>query len=240
MIKVHNTNVNYIQYGKGKDILLLHGWGQNIQMMMPLGDPLSQKYRVTIIDFPGFGQSEEPTTVWSVQDYADMVHEIVIQLNIDQPTIIGHSFGGRVAICYAASYEVDKLVLFGAPCVRTKKDLTKKEKLLKKAKQLPGMSKVAEFAKQYIGSTDYKAASPMMRDILVKTVNEDLSDYAKQIMVPTLLIWGQQDLQAPLEEAKMLEQLLHDGALILLPGSHYAYLENLTQVLNIIFNFMEA
>ena len=100
--------------------------------------------------------------------------------------------------------------------------------------------KIAEIAKNYIGSDDYKNASPRMREILVKTVNEDLSDYAKKITAPTLLIWGEMDEAAPLEEAKLLENLLQDGALIVLPGTHYAYLENINQVINIINNFMEG
>ena len=101
------------------------------------------------------------------------------------------------------------------------------------------MEKLSEIAKNYIGSTDYKNASPIMRDILVKTVNEDLSNYAKKIKVPVILIWGEYDEAVPLEEAKMLEKLLLDGALIVLPGTHYAYLENLYQVGAIINKFME-
>ncbi len=239
---INLDKVNYIQYGndKGKDIILLHGWGQNIEMMMPLGNPLSCKYHITILDFPGHGKSEEPDEVWTVSNYAELVHELVKKLKIKKPTLIGHSFGGRVAIVYASKYEVDRVVLFGAPCVRMKKDLTLKEKMLKKAKTLPGMSKISEIAKNYIGSVDYKNATPRMREILVKTVNEDLSNYAKKIVAPTILIWGEDDEAAPLEEAKLLENLLTDGALIVLSGTHYAYLENLNQVINIINNFMEG
>ena len=239
-MEVHNTNVNYIQYGRGKDIVLLHGWGQNIEMMQFLGDPLSNSYRITILDFPGFGESEEPQEVWNITDYANMLHELLTKLKIENPTLIGHSFGGRVAIRYAAQYPVEKLVLFGSPCVITKKKQPLKVKALKTAKKLPGMKKIAEIAKNYIGSRDYKAASPMMRNILVQVVNEDLSDYAKKITAPTLLIWGDQDTEAPVEEAKLLEKLLKDGALIILPGTHYAYLENLNQVVNIINKFMEG
>ncbi len=237
---VHGVNVNYIQYGKGPDIVLLHGWGQNIEMMQFLGDPLSSKYRITILDFPGFGKSEEPKEAWDIKDYRDMLHELVEKLKIKNPTVIGHSFGGRVAICYAAKYEVNKVVLFGAPCVRVKKELSLKEKTLKRAKKLPGMKKIAELAKNYIGSRDYKAASPIMREILVNTVNEDLSSYAKEITAPTLLIWGEQDEEAPVSEARLLEKLLKDGALIVLPGTHYAYIENLNQVLKIINKFLEG
>ncbi len=111
--------------------------------------------------------------------------------------------------------------------------------MLKSVKKLPGMDKVADIAKNYIGSTDYKNASPMMRDILVKVVGEDLSEYAKKIKVPVILIWGEYDEAVPLEEGRMLEKLLSDGAMIVLPGTHYAYLENLYQVGSIINKFME-
>lgn len=239
--KVNLADINYIQYGndKGKDIVLLHGWGQNIEMMKPLGDLLADNYHITIIDLPGFGKSKEPATILDVGDYTEIVHDLLEKLEIKKPTLIGHSFGGRISIRYGATYEVEKLVLCGAPCVKTKKDLTLKEKMLKSAKKLPGMEKLADIAKNYIGSPDYKNASPMMRDILVKVVGEDLSDYAKKINVPVILIWGEYDEAVPLEEGRMLEKLLKDGAMIVLPGTHYAYLENLYQVGAIINKFME-
>ena len=239
--KVNLTDINYIQYGndKGKDIVLLHGWGQNIEMMKPLGDLLADNYHITIIDLPGFGKSTEPATSLDVGDYTEIVHDLLESLKVVKPTLIGHSFGGRISIRYGASYDVEKLVLCGAPCVKTKKKLTLKEKMLKSVKKLPGMEKLADIAKNYIGSTDYKNASPMMRDILVKVVGEDLSEYAKKIKVPVILIWGEYDEAVPLEEGRMLEKLLSDGAMIVLPGTHYAYLENLYQVGAIINKFME-
>lgn len=239
--KVNLTDINYIQYGndKEKDIVLLHGWGQNIEMMKPLGDLLADNYHITIIDLPGFGKSKEPATILDVGDYTEIVHDLLESLKVVKPTLIGHSFGGRISIRYGASYDVEKLVLCGAPCVKTKKELTLKEKMLKSVKKLPGMEKLADIAKNYIGSTDYKNASPMMRDILVKVVGEDLSEYAKKIKVPVILIWGEYDEAVPLEEGRMLEKLLSDGAMIVLPGTHYAYLENLYQVGAIINKFME-
>ena len=76
-----------------------------------------------------------------------------------------------------------------------------------------------------------------MRQTLVEVVNEDLSKYAREIEEPTLLIWGQNDTEAPVNEAKELEKIMIDAALIILPGTHYAYLENLQQVVNILNNF---
>ncbi len=237
-IKIDNININYIQYGKGPDVLLLHGWGQNIQMMKPIGDGLCSNHRITIIDFPGFGESDELQSPWAISDYTLFLEKLINELKIKKPTIMGHSFGGRVAISYSADHPITKLVLFGSPCIRVTKDLPLYVKILKKLKTLPGLDKFGEYMKKYIGSRDYKAASPVMRQTLVNVVNEDLSSCARRIEEPTLLIWGEMDDEAPLSEAKELEKIMIDAGLIILPGTHYAYLENLGQVINILNNFI--
>lgn len=237
-ININGVLVNYVQYGEGKDILLLHGWGQNIEMMKFIGDRLADRFRITILDFPGFGESEEPTTPWSISDYSLLIERLVKELKIKKPIIMGHSFGGRVAIRYSANHPIEKLVLFGSPCVRLQEKLPLSVKILKKLKTLPGLDAFGEKMKKYIGSRDYKAASPIMRQTLVQVVNEDLSEFAKKIEEPTLLIWGDQDTEAPVEEAKILENIMYDAALIVLPGTHYAYIENLGQVIAILNNFI--
>lgn len=236
-VKIDDLKINYIQYGKGSDILLLHGWGQNIEMMKILGDHFDNNHRITILDFPGFGKSDEPKTPWSVEDYSLLVGKLVKKLKIKNPIIIGHSFGGRVAIKYASMYEVNKLVLFGAPCIREQKELPLKVKVLKSLKKLPGLNELGEYMKKFIGSEDYRNATPMMREILVNTVNEDLSGDAVKIKCPTLLIWGTNDSAAPIGDARKLEKILKDGALIELPGTHYAYIENINRVVDILNNF---
>ncbi len=236
-INIKDLNVNYIQYGEGKDILLLHGWGQNIEMMKPLGDNFSDRFRITILDLPGFGESDEPKRTWKIDDYELLLEEFVEKVKIKKPIVIGHSFGGRLAIRYSARNPIEKLVLFGSPCIRIQENLPLKVKILKGLKKLPGMNSFGEYMKKYIGSRDYKAASPVMRQTLVEVVNEDLSKYAREIEEPALLIWGNNDIEAPLNEAKELEKIMVDAALIVLPGTHYAYLENLNQVINILNNF---
>ena len=237
-INIKNIDINYTQYGEGKDIVLLHGWGQNIEMMKPLGDNLCNNHRITILDLPGFGESEEPKEIWNIGDYSNMLEEFLKELDIKKPIIMGHSFGGRIAIRYSANHNIEKLVLFGSPCIRIQEELPLYVKILKSAKKLPGLNEFGEHMKKYIGSRDYKAASPMMRNILVNVVNEDLSKYAREIEEPTLLIWGEQDEEAPLKDAKELEKIMIDAGLVVLPGTHYAYLENLGQVINILNNFI--
>ena len=236
-INIKDLNINYIQYGEGKDIILLHGWGQNIEMMKPLGDYFCDRFRITILDLPGFGESDEPKKTWTIDDYELMLEDFIKELKIKKPIVIGHSFGGRLSIRYSARNPVSKVVLFGSPCIRIQESLPLSVRVLKAIKKLPGMNSLGEYMKQYIGSRDYKAASPIMRQTLVEVVNEDLSKYAKEIEEPTLLIWGESDTEAPVAEAKELEKIMVDAALIVLPGTHYAYLENLPQVINILNNF---
>jgi len=236
-IKIDNLKINYIQYGEGRDIVLLHGWGQNIAMMRPIGDNFSDKFRITILDLPGFGESDEPTIPWDIDKYELMLEKFLKELNVKKPIMIGHSFGGRLAIRYSARNPIDKLVLFGSPCIRIQEKLSIGVKILKKLKTLPGMNGIGEYMKKFIGSRDYKAASPVMRQTLVNVVNEDLSRYAREIEEPTLLIWGDHDIEAPVSDAKELEKIMVDAALIILPGTHYAYLENLPRVVAILNNF---
>ena len=238
-INIRNININYIKYGSGGDVVLLHGWGQNIAMMKPIGDRLQKNHRITILDFPGFGESEEPKIALTVYDYCEILEELLKKLKVKKPVIMGHSFGGRIAIIYASRNEVEKVVLFGSPCIRKEVKPSLKLRMLKSLKKIPGINKLEGFAKNHMGSRDYKNASEVMKKILVNVVNEDLSECAKKINVPTLLIWGDRDTEAPVEDAKKLEKIIPDAGLIVLPNStHYAYLENLPQVINILNNFL--
>lgn len=233
--KIKDIDINYVQYGTGKDVVLLHGWGQNIQMMDPLGK-LLKNCRITILDLPGFGSSMEPSFAYNISDYASLLHDFLKELKIDNPILIGHSFGGRIAIYYASIYPVSKLVLFGSPFIKREND-SLKLKVFKSLKKIKFLNNFAEIMKNHIGSEDYKNASGVMRQILVNTVNTDLSSNASKITCPTLLIWGNNDEAVPVSEAKKLESLIDDSALIVLNGTHYCYLENLNHISCILENF---
>jgi pimeloyl-ACP methyl ester carboxylesterase len=238
-IKLKDTDINYVQYGNGKDIILLHGWGQNIHMMEPIGKQLMNDFRITIIDLPGFGESPEPPYGWTIYDYFEMLDELIIKLKINNPIIMGHSFGGRLAIVYASCRQTSKLILFASPFKKKITNESLKVKFLKFAKKIPIINKLENIAKHYIGSRDYKNASFIMRQVLVNTINEDLTECAKKITCPTLLIWGSEDTEVSVEDAKELESLIKDAGLIVYDGlTHYAYLENLGQTITVLDKFL--
>jgi pimeloyl-ACP methyl ester carboxylesterase len=239
---INNTNINYVTYGneKGKDIVLLHGWGQNIAMMEPVGNPFKKDFRVTIIDLPGFGKSSEPTYAWQVDDYVKAIKELLDYLKIDNPVLIGHSFGGKISLLYASKYNVNKLILFASPFKKEKDNKTLKIKILKTLKKIPIINKLEGFAKRHMGSDDYRNASDTMRKILVNTVNLDISEYVKKINCPTIIIWGTKDEAVPIEDAYELEKLIKDAGLIIYDNcTHYAYLERLGQTISVIECFIK-
>lgn len=241
MFKYKNIDINYIRYGNKEKqaAVLLHGWGQNIQMMKPVGDRLTD-YDVIILDLPGFGQSEEPKEAWHLNDFVQMIYELLKSLNISNPILIGHSFGGKIALLYASAHPTKKLILFGSPFKVKKNPQSLKVKALKKLKKMPGLNKLTETMKKHMGSTDYRSATPMMRDILVKHVNTDITENVKKIKCPTIIIWGTNDVAVPIADAYDLESLIKDSAVIPYEGcTHYAYLERLPQTVSIIRSFIK-
>ena len=238
MEKVYrDTSVNYVLYdNKSKtNLIYLHGWGQNIEMMMPIAKPFIDKCNVLIIDLPGFGNSSEPKEAWDLYEYADMVNVFVKDLKLNNPILIGHSFGGKISICYALKYKTKKLILLASPYEKKISKPTFKMKVFKLLKKTP----FANFAKKHMGSTDYRNASDMMRNVLVKHVNFDLTEEVKNIKCPTLLIWGTNDEAVNYEDALKLEKLIPDCGLVTYEGcTHYAYLERLGQTISVIDSFI--
>ena len=243
MFEYNKIKINYIDYGNKKKpaIIFLHGWGQNIEMIKPIADPLQDNNRIIIIDLPGFGNSEEPKDVWTLDEYVECLKALVDKLKLKSVSLVGHSFGGKLSIIYASKYSVDKLVLLGSPYKISNKTKSLKTRILKALAKLPGLTKLANMMKSKIGSTDYKKASPIMRDILVEHINTDALENAKKIKVPTFIIWGDQDTMVSVNDAYELNNLIKDSGIVVYEGcSHYAYLERLGQTINILKAFFEG
>lgn len=242
MFTYENININYeyIDNKKENTLVYLHGWGQNIQMMLPIAKPFAKDNNVLVIDLPGHGKTKEPSYAWELDTFVDMLHELFKFLKIDDPILIGHSFGGKISIIYASKYKVKKLVLLSSPY---KVKITKqplKVRVLKTIAKIPGFKSLANYFKKHIGSTDYKNASPIMRDILVKHVNTDTTENCKRINVPTIIIWGTNDNTVSIDSAYEIEKLIKDSAVIPYEGmDHFAYLDDTQKTINIIKSFIE-
>ncbi|MGI5891358.1 MAG: alpha/beta fold hydrolase [Bacillota bacterium] len=246
--EIKGQKLFYKQAGEGKDLILLHGWGVDSSAFEPVARELAQYFNVYNIDFPGFGLTPAPEAAWSVHDYAALIEDFIELQHIKDPLIMGHSFGGRVAILLGAKKIPSKMVLIDSAGILPKRSINYylkvySYKAAKKFFSLPGLRKKKDQALAYwqknSASSDYKQAEGVMRQIFVKVVNEDLKPYLPHITASTLLVWGDLDTATPLADGQLMEKLIPDSGLVVLEGAgHYSYLERLPQFLHIIDTFL--
>lgn len=250
-ITVKNIKIHYQQVGTGPDILLLHGWGSSLDVYTGIINLLSDSYRLTALDFPGCGKSGALPEVWTADDYADFVLEFIEKTGIQNPILIGHSHGGRVTIKLVGENRLSppKIILLDSAGLIPKKSVKRKIQkvgfsLCKGVLKLPIINKfsdgILEKARSRYGSADYKnAATPELRNTLVKLVNTDLRGILPNIKCPTLLIWGENDTATPLSDAKIIEKLIPDAGLCVIKyAGHFAFCEQPRQAHTIIKSFL--
>lgn len=203
--------------GSPARIVALHGWGRSgndfVEILAGL-DALA-------IHLPGFGPAAAPESVWGTAEYARLVADAIEPLG--PVVLVGHSFGGRIAVRLAASRPelVSALVLTGAPLVRlapaSKPSLSYRfAKALHRIGLIP--DSVMESRRSKAGSADYNAAQGVMRDIMVTTVNENYDDDLAKITTPTWMVWGEHDTAAPTAAGKVASQKIRGAHWTVVPG----------------------
>ena len=247
-INIRGTQLFYTVEGEGMPVILMHGWGCNHSTLESIEAQLTPGFKVYNVDFPGFGGSNEPSAVWGVEEYTSLIEAFASQEHIENPILLGHSFGGRVGILFASRNKVHKLILVDAAGVKPRRSLryyykVYSYKAMKHALLFFLGKKRGETAlnsyRAKVGSSDYSNASPMMRAILSKVVNEDLKSVMPKIACPTLLIWGANDTATPLADAKIMEKLIPDAGLVSFDGvGHYSFLENPYQFAAVLKSFL--
>ncbi len=234
-------------------LVMLHGWGANSDLLRPLAQRLTpQGFTVHMLDLPGFGHTPAPSTAWTVFDYARFVVAYLDALGLSRVNLFGHSFGGRLGLILGADYadRLDKMVLADAAGVRPKPPLhavlrLKAYKGVRDGLKAVGLHRLSDalrtrYNARY-GSSDFNAVSGVMRQTFVNVVNQDLLPYAARVRVPTLLVWGDQDADTPLEQGQQLERVIPDAGLVVYPGAgHYAYLERSADVARVISVFLKG
>lgn len=249
-IELEGLRVRMEVTGEGRPLILMHGWGCDHTTVRSIAATAAQTHTVYNMDFPGFGGSQEPAEVWGVELYTRLIEDLVRKEGLERPVLIGHSFGGRVSILYASRNEVDKVVLVDAAGIKPKRSLKYYLKVysFKAGKRFWELLLGKEKAQERVdrmrakrGSSDYAGASPMMRRILSKVVNEDLTDRLPLISAPTLLIWGENDTATPIADAKKMSRLIPGSGLVSFLGcGHYSFLDNPIQFRAVLSSFLKS
>ena len=204
------------RYGSGGNrVVALHGWGRDRRDFVGVLGGLD----AVALDLPGFGASPAPVDPLGAAGYANTLAPWIESLGEPQ-VLVGHSFGGRVATVLAAERRelVAGLVLVAVPLVRPADRVVRKVpigyRLIRWGNRVGLLSgDHLERAKRRRGSADYRMASGVMRDILVKVVNESYESELARLKCPVRLVWGAHDREVPLDVADRSVDLLDDARL---------------------------
>ena len=246
-----NTNIHYQIFGNGKEaIVILPGWGDTACTFQEIISILEKEYTVYIFDYPGFGKSPPLNTLWTIYDYAYCVKSFLEEKQITPILLIGHSFGGRLAIVLNGYIKLflPKILLIdsaGIPPKKTIHSIFRKYsyRFLKKIQYfLPKRKR-----KQYLNflfskyaSFDYYNLPPSMRLTFQQIIREDLRKYLNNITSEVLLLWGKEDKDTPIRDAYIMKKKIPNSELIVFERSgHFSYLENPYLTVKIILAFLK-
>lgn len=230
---VDSLLTHYETHGKGKVVLLLHGWVGNTTKMGKLGTELAKKYKVVAIDLPGFGGSQPPEGAWGLDDYAYFVNNFLAKIEVKKlHAILGHSNGGAIAVRGMARgwLSADKLVLLASAGIRGEyKGRVKAIRMVTKAgKALT--APLPKAVKQKLRRKVYKTVGSDMlvaehlQETFKKVVTDDVRGDASHVTLPTLLIYGDKDESTPPAFAKVLHEAIKGSKLVVLPGAgHFVF-----------------
>lgn len=234
-VKVNGLDINYAEFGKGKKyILLVHGWGQSFSFWNDLIINLEDTYHIVILDLPGFGQSKEPSSAWTISNYSQFLHDFTQLLKIENPIIIGHSFGGRIAISYAGKYKTKAIVIYSSGAGISKDTILK---AVLRNYIIP-VGKVLFPNKLYLLlSSIFKPKSYINRQIIntqrskimLETyllANEKLDSDLAEIKIPTLIISGENDFIAGKKSGKTIHGAIQQSTYKEIENvGHFAHIE---------------
>lgn len=237
---IDSLKVRYLETDGQSNIplLLLHGWGSSLESWKRVAETFERAGKKVIIpDLPGFGKTQEPPRPWSVSDYIRFLENFLEKLHVSKFALAGHSFGGQVAIAFAAQHQTDPnlrtlFLLAAARVMRRKKLRIKIFRIVTKfgnlAFTVPILAPLRSFVQKvwykFTGERDYYVATPRMRKTMKRVLNEEVGARLTAISIPTLILWGKNDEVTPLEDAYIIQKNIR--------GSSMHIFENINHDLN--------
>jgi len=227
-ITIDNLKIHYKIAGFHPAILILHGWGSSSEKWQKVGEMLAKnEIKVIIPDLPGFGKSQEPSFSFNLDNYCQFIEKFISVLNLKKFYLLGHSFGGAVAVKYALKFpeKIEKLVLIAPALCR--RDFLKTKfwgkiaKISKIFSFFPFYSLTRRFFYRFIVKSDYLSVKGVMRESYLKIIKENLSEILSSLSIPALIIWGKRDDVTPLKDAYFINERIKNSKLTIIPeGNH--------------------
>jgi pimeloyl-ACP methyl ester carboxylesterase len=250
-IFINGLKVNYKFAGSGPVILILHGWGGSSDSWIKVSEFLAQKgFRVISPDFPGFGKTKIPERAWGLNDFVDWLKNFTEKLNLEEFFLLGHSFGGRVAIKFSIFYpeKAKKLILVNSAGI--KPEWGAKEKIVFQISKIGNAlfsknhffkfkDEARNFFYRMARIKDYSKAKGAMKETMKKILEEDLLPELSKIQNETLILWGEKDKIVPLKYAYLFKEKIKNSQLEILPKiGHSPHLEDPEKLTKVILPFL--
>lgn len=252
-INLNNLDINYKIAGEGEPLLILHGWGGSSDSWIKVQKLLAMAgYQVIIPDFPGFGKSKTPSKPWGVGDYADFVLNFIENFKIQNLFILGHSFGGRIAIKFAVEYpdKIKGLILCDSAGIKPKADF--KTRIIFEIARIGNavftpkhLVRLKDWARNifyiFLRRKDYVKAKGTMKDTIKQVFAEDLLPELPKIKKRVLIVWGEADKMVPLRYGRMFKEKILGSEIKVLPKiGHSPHLECPEELAGIILKFLKG
>lgn len=227
--QIDQLKFNLYSYGQGQPILILHGWGRGAEKWQKTAEKLGRAgFLVLLPDLPGFGKTPPPPESWGVSEYADFLTTLLASKGVKRTMVIGHSFGGQLAVALAFSHPelVERIVLISPAIIRTRSLKSRLStffaKLTKPVFQTilseGGFRRGQRLVYRFLGSDDYLQAKGVMKETFKKVIAADLSSMLTSLSCPLLIIWGDKDRQISLKQLGRLRDLKPEMEIKVFPG----------------------
>jgi surfactin synthase thioesterase subunit len=216
--KIFDISYEIVNPTKQIDIIFLHGWGSNKDIMKNVFSPYLKDFRHIYIDLPGFGKTENKYAL-KTTDYVKIVDEFLKLLNSRKNVIVGHSYGGKVATLLNPA----TLVLLSSAGILEEKAFSIKLKIiLSKIFNKLGLGKITKLFR----SKDVNTMSENMYSTFKSVVNEDFTRHFSDFQNNTLIFWGEKDTATSLESGKKISTLIKKSTFISYDSDHYFFVKN--------------
>jgi len=241
---IRDVETHFEKIGKGPSLILLHGWGNTWESWSSVIAQLSTQYQLILPDLPSFGTSDTPKDVWNTQAYTHWLDQFIQEVVKDAAySLVGHSFGGKIASVFAAHYHpknLQHLVIVdasGLPDPLPIQHVLQKRMLGFIPSHLKDL--ISDETKQKLlkinnSSTDYLNANAYQKDVLKLILPENIAKDLIKITTPTTIIWGESDTETPLHQGEAFHKYIPHSTFHALDTGHFPFIEKPKEFINIL------
>ena len=262
LFTIDSIQVVYFDKGQGEPILFLHGVGSDLSQWDRNYPDLAKKYRVLGIDLPGFGKSDKPRIEYTLDFYCAVIETLLTRQNIKKVTLVGHSFGGHLAVYFSLhrAEKVNNLIIVDGAGIQEftpgqKQFILTQYDIRKLSNPNPhelrfglqmGFVKWEDRYEKTVQerialskTPEYKDYAFAVNKCVMAMLDKNVKGELPSLKIPTLIVWGAKDALVPPSVAQEAHELIEESELAIIPEcGHFPMIEKSGEFNRIIDMFL--